>query len=117
MSIETSVIAAIKTCCARVFPDVAPVGTARPFATWQGIGGAGLRFVEGTAADKRNVIYQINVWSETRLEALSIARQIEDALCAASDISAEPFGEPISVYEEDTGLYGCQQRISVWASR
>ena len=85
--------------------------------SWQGLGGATARFVEGTAADKRNTLMQVNVWSTTRTEALALIRQIEDVLCATALFVARPQGEPLSTVEDDTKLYGCIQRFSIWANR
>jgi len=117
MTLESSLVTALKTVCPRVYPDLAPINTATPYVTWQGIGGASIRFIDNAAGDKRNVLVQVNVWSTTRAEALSLARAIEDALCAAADMQADPMGEPISIYEDETQLYGCHQRISIWATR
>lgn len=117
MSMESDLETLLKTLCLRVYPDAAPAGAARPYITWQGLGGAVARFVEGSAADKRNTLMQVNVWSATRLEALTLIRQVEDALCASALFVARPQGEPLSTYEEDTKLYGCIQRFSIWAAR
>ena len=51
---ETDLTTLLLAICPRVFPDVAPLSTARPYITYQQIGGQSLRFVEGTAADKRH---------------------------------------------------------------
>lgn len=117
MSMEADLVAMLKTICTRTFPDVAPEGTAVPYITWQGIGGQSLRYVEGSAADRRNTLMQINVWSATRLEALTMIRQIEDALCVTGVFTANPQGEPLSTMEPDTNLYGCIQRFEIWSTR
>lgn len=117
MSLEVSLYALLAACCPRVHPDVAPAGVALPYVTWQGLGGRAARFLDNTAADQRNTLLQINVWSTTRLEALALIRQIEDALCASAAFIARPEGEAMSVYEEDTQLYGCIQRFNVWSAR
>ena len=117
MSLEPSLHALLSTCCQRVYPDVAPAGVATPYVTWQGLGGSPARFLNNTAADRRNTLLQINVWSTSRIEALSLIRQIEDALCASAAFIARPEGEAMSVYEEDTQLYGCIQRFNVWSAR
>lgn len=117
MSMESDLVTLLKTVCTRTFPDVAPELTAKPYVTWQGIGGESLRFVENTAADKRHTLMQINVWSATRQEALTMIRQIEDALCVSAAFTATPQGEPLSTYEPDTASYGCIQRFDVWSAR
>lgn len=117
MSMESDLVTLLKAICTRTFPDVAPELTAKPYITWQGIGGESLRFVENTAADKRNTLMQINVWSATRLEALTLIRQIEDALCVTGAFTVKPQGEPLSTMEPDTNLYGCIQRFEIWSIR
>lgn len=117
MSMESDLHGTLAALCPRVYPDLAPEGTARPYITWQGLGGASARFLNNEAADKRNTYMQINVWATTRLAALALIRQVEDALCASALFTARPSGEPLSTYEEDTKLYGCIQRFSIWASR
>jgi hypothetical protein len=117
MSMETDLVALLKTICPRVFPDIAPAGTLRPYVTWQGAGGPSWRYTDGTPADKRNTLMQVNVWSTTRIEANDIARQIEDALCASPVFAVAPEGEPLSTSEEDTALYGTIQRFTIVAAR
>ena len=117
MSMESDLVTLLKAICARTYPDVAPEATAAPFATWQGIGGESLRYVEGSAANKRNTLMQINVWSTTRLESLTLIRQIEDALCASATFTAKPSGEPLSTFDPDANLYGCIQRFEIWSTR
>ncbi|HQL10029.1 MAG TPA: DUF3168 domain-containing protein [Lentisphaeria bacterium] len=107
----------LKAVCPRTFPDVAPSGTARPFMTWQALGGESLRFVDNTAPDKRNTYMQVSVYSTTRAESLSLIRSAEAALCAHPTLIVKPQGEPISTYEDDTQLYGAIQRFSIWAAR
>lgn len=117
MSMESDLSTLLKTVCPRVFPDIAPAGTVRPYATWQGIGGKSLRYLDNTAADKRNTLMQINIWSVSRLEAYALIRQIEDALCASAAFVVTPEGEPMATYEVDTLLYGTLQRFSIYANR
>ncbi len=117
MTFEADLYAVIKTVTPKVYPDVAPEGTTAPYATWQGIGGKSIRFLNNQAGDKRNTLMQVSVWSSTRLEALNLIRQIEDALCAASQFVCTPEGEPLSMKEPDTGLYGSVQRFSIYSNR
>src|SRR5574343_1379892 len=77
MSMESDLSTLLKTICPRVYPDLAPVGTVTPYVTWQAIGGTAIRFGDGSAPDKRNTLMQINVWSKTRLEALTMIRSGE----------------------------------------
>ena len=117
MSLESDLNTLLKTKSPRVYPDVAPAGTALPYVTWQGIGGESVGFVDNTAADKRNTLMQVNVWAATRLQALQMAREIEDAMRASAAFVASPLGEPLSTYEPDVPVYGTLQRFSIWAAR
>ncbi len=117
MSMESDLVTLLKTVCTRTFPDVAPELTAKPYVTWQGVGGEPLRNLANTAADKRHTLMQINVWSATRSQSLTMIRQIEDALCASAAFIASPQGEPLSTYEEDAESYGCIQRFDIIAAR
>lgn len=117
MSLETDLIAALLTQCPRVFPDVAPYGTPTPYVTWQQIGGKPARFLDNTAADRRNAYIQINVWADTRLQASTLARQIEDALCASNALQATPQGEPVGAIDDGDQLRGTVQSFSIWGSR
>jgi hypothetical protein len=117
MSMESDLSTLLKTVCPRVFPDVAPAGTSTPYVTWQGLGGESISFLDNTTGDKRNTYMQVNAWSATRLQALQIIRDVENAMRATSAFICKPMGEPISQYEEDTGLYGAVQRFSIWSTR
>ena len=117
MSMESDLVTLLKTICVRTFPDVAPSATAMPYITWQGIGGEPLRNLDNTAADKRHTLMQINVWSATRAQSLTMVRQIEDALCSSGLFIAKPQGEPLSTYEPDAPAYGSLQRFDIIAAR
>lgn len=117
MSMETNLVTLLKTVCSRVYPDIAPENTLKPLITWRSIGGEASRFVDGSASDKRNTNIQIDVWSTTRAEALNMIRQVEDAICGSAHFSAQPIGESVSDYEDETKLYGSTQRFDIWADR
>lgn len=117
MTMESDLSTLLQSICVRVYPDIAPEGAARPYLTWQGIGGKSWRNLDNTPADKRNTFMQVNAWSLTRMEANSLIRQIEDALCASVSMICTPDGEPISMYESDTKLYGSMQRFSIISAR
>ena len=107
----------LKAICPRVFPDVAPSGTALPYVTWQGLGGESLSFLDNTTGDKRNTLMQINVWAADRLQSITLARNIEAAIAASPAFVAKPVNEPVSVYEDDTELHGAIQRFEIWHAR
>lgn len=120
MTVEADIVAALRTVCPRVSPDVAPLSTARPYITWQFIGGRPMRYLENTPADRRHTLLQVNVWSSTRAEALTLIRQAEAALCdGAAPFTAHPNGEPLSDIADDIEpmLYGALQDFSVYSTR
>lgn len=117
MSMESELDALLKTKCPRVYPDVAPSGALKPFVTWQGIGGESLGFMDNTAADKRKTLMQVSVFSTTRLQSLTLIRDIETALRGNATFVARPQGEPMSTHEQDTQLFGCVQRFEITSVR
>ena len=117
MSMESDLQTLLLTKCARTYPDVAPSGAAKPWVTWQALGGESLGYLDNTAADKRYTLMQINAWATTRLAALNLIRDIETAMRASSAFTAMPQGEAVSLYESDTLLYGCVQRYEIFALR
>lgn len=114
---EANLVTALKTLCPRVFPDVAPYETQLPYVTFQHIGGTPWRYLDNAAADKRHTMVQINTWAATRAEALSLCRQIEEALCSSSAFTAQPDSEPIGDLDDDGDHRGCIQDFSIWAAR
>lgn len=114
---EADLTTALEAICPRVFADVAKSGTAKPYITYQAIGGQDSRLLDNTHAGMRNTLMQINAWSTSRAEALSLIRQVEDALTGSSVMLVRTVGDSISTYEDDTKLYGSIQRFSIWANR
>lgn len=113
MTVEADIFNALKAITAnRAYPDVAPVGAARPYLTYQQVGGDAVNFLEGANPGKRNGRFQVNAWADTRAAAASIARQAEDAMRTA--FKCEVLGGLVSVFEQDTKLYGTRQDFSVW---
>ncbi len=98
----------------RVFPDVAPEDTPRPYITFQQVGGTAVNFIDAAIPSKRNGRFQLNCWSDTRVQAALLARQVEDALRGASSLQTTVLGALVAEYEEDTKLFGSRQDFSVW---
>ena len=99
----------------RLYPDVAPLGVALPYATYQQVGGDAVNFLTGVS-DKRNGIFQFYVWSETRDQTAQIIRQIEDTVKTSPLLNAVSMGGSVSIYEPATLLYGAHQDFSIWFS-
>lgn len=115
MSAETEIFAALKGLVAnRVFPDVAPPNTPRPYITYQPVGGEPINYLEQEAPNKENGRWQINVWADTRLEASALARQAANALRLAPALQTRVLASPVALYEPDTKLRGTRQDFSCW---
>lgn len=115
MSVESGIFDALKNLVGnRVYPDLAPANTVRPYITYQQIGGTGINFVDPTVPSKKNSRFQINVWSDTRSNCATIAAQVEDALRAATTLHPTILSAPVASYEVETGLRGTRQDYSFW---
>lgn len=117
MSLETELVARLQTVCPRVFPDVAPLDTERPYITWQQIGGDAPVYVEAVALNQRNAFVQVNCWADTRAQANALSQQVEQALVTATTMQAQPQSALIAAHDEDTDRRGAQQDFSIWALR
>jgi hypothetical protein len=93
----------------RVFPDFAPVGTQRPYVTYQEIGGGVVNLVDNTIPNVRKPDIQVNVWADTRKEAKRIALAIEAAMHAATAFIATRYGEPVADFDAQIKRYGTRQ--------
>lgn len=118
MTIEQDVLTVIKAVVPRSYADFADFSTARPYATFQRIGGRSFEYVENTVPNIRHCLFQINVWAATRAEADSLIRQIEDAMRASTLFTSRPEGESSAVFDDDqTDLRGARQDFSVWQNK
>ena len=111
MSMESDLFNLLKAVCPRVFPDIAPTSTVKPYVTWQQIGGDVLNPLDNSAPGVRNATIQINVWSATRVEANALMNQIEDAM---RPFPARPVSASFSDYDHDMLVYSAQQEFNLW---
>lgn len=115
MSIEADIVNALTALVSgRVFPDIAPEGTARPYITYQQVGGSSINFLDRTTPSKKNGRWQMNVWADTRLDAGALSRQVENTLRMAAALQTTVLEAPIATYDEETGLRGTRQDFSFW---
>ena len=96
----------------RIYPDVAPASVAKPYIVYQSAGGVDETTFDGLN-EQQNSRMQVAVWSTSRIEALNVMQQILQALTAAP-VRGTPIGAPVSVYEDDTKLYGSRLDVSIW---
>lgn len=117
MSVESIIYEALRALVNdRVYPDVAPEETPRPYITYQQVGGNSVNFVDPTIPSKKNGRWQINLWSDSRLEAAALSRIVEDTLRATVELQTTVLGAPIARYDEETKLRGTMQDFSFWFS-
>lgn len=117
MTVEFDIYTALKAACQRVFNDFAPVGTERPYVTFQQIGGDAVNFIDGTVPDTKNGVFQVNVWADKRSESVALALQIEAALIGSSAFQAQPVAALVADFDPDVPVYGTRQDFSIWSAR
>lgn len=118
MSAETAIYTALKGLVSnRVYPDVAPSGSALPRIVYQQVGGQSVQFMDGTLPNKENGRFQVACWGTTRVAVVNLAKQVETAICAVPELQATPLGARVSEYEDDTQLYSARQDFSCWPVR
>jgi hypothetical protein len=97
----------------RCYADIAPAGAAKPYITYQQVGGEAINFLEQvTIPTKKNARFQINVWADTRIQASTLAAQVENAMRLNLALQTTVEGAIVSRYEDN--LYGTRQDFSVW---
>lgn len=118
MTIEADIFTTLQALVGgRLFPDVADLGTALPFMTYQQVGGEAVQFVDSSLPSKENARFQINVWAATRTEAKALIKQAEVALCVATAFQTTPLGASVALYEPSPKVYGAMQDFSIWSNR
>lgn len=98
----------------RVYPDVAPQNVAKPYITFQQIGGSAINTLETAAVGKRNARFQVNCWDVSRLNVATLARQVEDAIASSTTVRGFVLGAMTAIFEQDLLLYGTRQDFSIW---
>ena len=103
----------------RVFPDVAPLDTPRPYITYQQIGGDAHGYLGKELPDHEHALVQLNIWADTRLQATLVRKLAEANLVAATAFEARPASGPTSQHEPDLTPpgYGTQQDFNIWTPR
>ena len=115
MSVEDTLYATLgPTCANRAYPVKAPPGVAKPYLTFQQVGGQAINFVEAEVPGLRNAVFQINCWSTTNAAAKALAIAAEEALIEAVTLQTTVLGAATIVYDEVAQLYGSRQDFSVW---
>jgi hypothetical protein len=115
MTVEAAIFDALRVLVVdRVYPDVAPDNVARPYITYQQIGGQAVNFIDGAAPSMRNSRFRINVWTDRRAEAAALNALVETALRAAPTLRTTVSSGPVALADPDTRLRGMSQDFSFW---
>ena len=118
--LEEALYAALSPLVAgRVFPDVAPLDTPRPYITYQQIGGDAHGYLGKELPDHEHALVQLNIWADTRLAASLVRKLAEANLVAATAFEARPASGPIAQHEPDLTPpgYGTRQDFNIWTPR
>lgn len=118
-ALEQNIYARIAPLCARVYPDVAPIGAALPYVTWQQVGGTSDTFADSTLPSKRNAEVQVNAWGATRQAVNVLMLSIESALATSptSEFCATPRGAFVADYDHDNLIFSARQDFTIWNNR
>lgn len=99
----------------RCYPDVQASLPARPYIVYQQIAGQAVNFYDLAIPSKKNGRYQVSVFADTRLAAIALAKQVEDALRVVASLNTEVIGAATWLSEEGPPvLYGSRQDFSCW---
>lgn len=116
MSFESTLVALINPLLiGGAHPDTAPIGTKKPYAVYQQVGGDVINPLNGSVPGLRHARVQIIVWATKRTEATSIMNAIEDSL-RPSPMQARPIGALIARMDEQSELRGAMQDFEFWHS-
>lgn len=118
MTVEADIFNALKSLVAnRVFPDVAPISTTKPYITYSQVGGEALTYLENAVPSKQNGRFQVNVWADTRASASALMLLVELAMVTATTYQARPVSAPSTGYDNDMLVYTSLQDFTVWSDR
>lgn len=118
MTVESSIYDTLKGLVSnRCYPDFAPIGTVRPFITYEQTGGEALANLDGSLPDKKHGRFEIGVFADTRASCSSIALQVEAAMAASTAFNSMAIHAPISDYASDVKIYSSTQNFSVYSTR
>lgn len=101
----------------RVFPDVAPLDTPKPYITYSQVGGQSISYVENTVPDLKHGRFQFDMWCATRKACSALALQVESTLILSNALIARPEGAFTSRHDPDLNIYSAMQDFSIHSPR
>ena len=118
MTIEAKIFSALSPLVGgRVYPDVAPLTTVRPYIVYNQVGGIALDYLENTVSTKQNGRFQLNIWADTRATCAAVMLQVETALVTSTTMQARPISAPVGDFDNDMDLFGAMQDFTIWSDR
>lgn len=118
MSVESDIYATLKGLVSnRCYPDFAPLGTVRPFITFEQTGGDSLKNLDGSLPDKKHGRFEVGVYTDTRAQCASISLQVESAMAAATAFNSTAIHAPISDFSSEVLIYSATQNFSIYSTR
>lgn len=117
MTTDEKITALLRSICARTFCDFAPTDTDRPYCTYQVIGGDTLSYLDAVVPNKANAEIQISIWSDSRLEAAALMKQVEAAMITATNMQASPAAAAAADFDADMNVRSARQDFTVWDDR
>jgi len=101
MTVKTQLRTLLLTVCPRVSIGFAPVATARPYITFQRIGGNVINPLENSIPNKKIGTFQVNVWADNASDAEALIEAVEVAMRTATVFQARPTAEPADDFDAD----------------
>lgn len=118
MTVEADIFNALKGLVSdRCFPDMAPLGTARPFIVYEQAGGEAVHYVDGSLPGIKHGRFEIGVYADSRAACAALALQVESEMAAAASFQGTALHAPISDYASDVKIYSSTQNFSVFSDR
>jgi hypothetical protein len=118
MTVESDIFNALKSLVSdRVFPDVAPLNTTKPYITYSQVGGEAFTYLERSVPSLQNGRFQVNVWGTTRAACSALMLQVESAMTISTTFQCKPIGAAVGSYDPDMLIYSSMQDFSVTSAR
>jgi|APCry1669189241_1035207.scaffolds.fasta_scaffold28208_3 Protein of unknown function (DUF3168) len=97
---------------AHVYPMAAPDQTQAPFITYQRVSATNENVLDGSNVNLCNTRIQIDIYSKTYTQAISIASEVDVVMCTGFPQIASLQAQDI--YEAEVDLYRVLAEYSIW---
>lgn len=118
MTVEADLLAVLGPLVSqRVYKLEAPAGIARPYITYQQVGGQTVSFLERAMPSKKHSRMQVNCWADDAATVAALMLSVEAAIVLAGQFQAEAIGAALDVDGSMVDLFGQQQDFGIWSDR